>query len=110
MTKYLTFLLVFIIGRLQDKIKKEKKTFHTLGTVLKSNRKIEDWDKIDTFTTLLHNRSISCFGTGISMKSGGAKVVLCTQTTPTGMMRSRSNHNCNCNFIVTVTVIDVSLK
>ena len=37
----------------------KKKTYHTVGTVPKSNRKIVKRGKIDTPNTLKHNRSLS---------------------------------------------------
>jgi hypothetical protein len=54
--------------------------YDTLGTAAKSNRKIVERAKFDTPNTLIHDRSSSCLSTGISIKSGGVKLVLWTQT------------------------------
>ena len=45
--------------------------YHTVGTPLKSNNKIVERDQINTHSTQVHDRSLSCLGTSISIKSGG---------------------------------------
>ena len=52
---------------------KMKNTTHTVETVLKSNRKIVEREKIDTPSSL---------GTDTSLKSGGVKLGLWTQASP----------------------------
>jgi len=51
-------------------IKTKTKKYHTVGTVPKCDR------KIDTPNIHIHDRSLSWIGTGTSIKSGGAKLVL----------------------------------
>jgi hypothetical protein len=47
---------------------------------------------MDTPNTQIHDRLLSCFGTGISIKSCGVRLVLWDQTSPLSeIMRS-----CNC--------------
>ena len=48
----------------------KNKKYHTVGTVPKSNGKIVESGKIDT-----HDRSLSWFGSGTSIKSGRVKLV-----------------------------------
>ena len=48
--------------------------------MLKQTRKIVDRDKIDTPNIQIHDRSLSWISTGTSIKSGGVKLVLCSQT------------------------------
>jgi hypothetical protein len=56
-------------------------------TLLKSNRKITERGKIDTFST--RDRSLSWLGTNTSIKSGGVILVLWTQASHLNeMMRS----------------------
>ena len=58
-------------------------------TLLKSNRKITEIGKIDTFSTDIHDRSLSWLGTNTSIKSGGVILVLWTQASHLNeMMRS----------------------
>ena len=58
-------------------------------TLLKSNRKITERGKIDTFSTHIHDRSLSWLGTNTSIKSGGVILVLWTQASHLNeMMRS----------------------
>jgi hypothetical protein len=47
------------------------KIYHTVGTVPKSNSKIEERDKI----TQIHDHSLSWLGAGTSIKSGRVKLV-----------------------------------
>jgi len=54
-------------GDFVDKKMKEKKKYHTDGTVPKSNRKIVERVKIDTANTQKHDRSLSWSGTSISI-------------------------------------------
>jgi uncharacterized pyridoxal phosphate-containing UPF0001 family protein len=42
--------------------------YHTVGTIQKSNIKIVERGKIDTLNTQIHDRSVSCLGTGTSIK------------------------------------------
>jgi hypothetical protein len=53
-------------------------------TVLYSNTvhpvKIAERGKMDTPNTPMHDRSFSCIGTGTSIKSGGAKLVLSSKS------------------------------
>ena len=62
--------------------KMKNKKYNTAGTVPKSNIKIVERDTVDTPNTQIHNRSLSWLGTGTSIKSGGAKIVLWAQTSP----------------------------
>ena len=55
---------------------KNKKKYHTVGTVPNSNRKIVERGTTDTPNRQLHDRSLSWLGTGISIKSGGVKLAL----------------------------------
>jgi len=66
--------------------KMENKKYHTVGIVPKSNIKIIERGKIDTPNTKIHDRSLSWLGTGTSIKSGGVKLVLWTQTSPLSAM------------------------
>ena len=59
---------------------KKKKIYHTVRTVPKSNRKIVDRGKIKIPNTHMPVCSLSYLGTGTSIKSGGANIVLWTQT------------------------------
>jgi len=49
------------------------------GTIPKFNIKIVQRGKIDTPNTQIHDRSLPWLGRGTSIKSGGAKLVLCAQ-------------------------------
>jgi hypothetical protein len=44
--------------------------------------KIIERDKIDTPNTQIHDRSLSCLGTGTSIKSGRVKLILWAQASP----------------------------
>ena len=67
----------------------KNKEYNTVGTILKSNIKIVERGNIDTPNTQLHDSSLSWLGTGTSIKSGGVKRVLWTQTSSISeMMRS----------------------
>ena len=55
---------------------KTKIKFHAVGTVPKTSRKFVKRGKIDNPRTEVHDRSLSWFGTGTSIKSGGVKLVL----------------------------------
>ena len=59
----------------------KNKKYHTVGTVPKPNRKIEESSKIDTSNTQIHDRSLYWLDTGTSIKSGGVKIVLCEHKT-----------------------------
>ena len=52
---------------------KENK-YHAVGLVLKSNRKIVEGGKIATPSKQTLDNSLSCVGTGISLKSGRVKL------------------------------------
>jgi len=58
------------------------KKYYTVGTVSKSSKtKIVERGNIDTLNTQIHDRSISCLGTGTSIKQcGGVKLVIWAQT------------------------------
>ena len=43
-----------------------------------SNIKVVERDKIDISNTQIHDRSLSCLGTGTSIKNGGVKLVFLT--------------------------------
>ena len=59
----------------------ENKNYHTFGKFRKFNRKIVERSKIDkSKITQIYDRSLSWLGTGTSIKSGGIKLVLWTQT------------------------------
>ena len=45
--------------------------YHTVGTIPKSNRKIVERGKIDTFNTQIYDHWLSLLGTGTSINSGG---------------------------------------
>jgi len=52
--------------------KMKKKMYHTvLGTIPKSNIKIVERGETDAPCTQIHDRSLACLGTDISIKSGG---------------------------------------
>lgn len=60
--------------------KMKNKKYYTVGRVPKPNRKIEEIrDQIYTTNTKIQDHSISSLGTDISIKSGGATLVLCAQ-------------------------------
>ena len=61
-----------------DEMKSKK--YHTVETITRSNIKVVERDKIDTHNTHIHAHSLSWLSTGTSIKSGGAKLVLCAQT------------------------------
>jgi hypothetical protein len=60
----------------------KNKIYHTVGTFPKTKRKIVDRGKIDTPNTQIHDRSLSCLGTGISIKMVRVELVLLAQTLP----------------------------
>jgi hypothetical protein len=60
----------------------KNKKYHTVGTIPKSNIIIVGRVKSDTPNIQINNRSLSWLDTGTSIKSGGAKLVLLTQTYP----------------------------
>ena len=51
------------------------KNYHTVGTVLKIQSKIVERCRIDIPNIQIHDQSLSCLGTGTSMKSEGVKLV-----------------------------------
>lgn len=59
--------------------KMENNNFHTVGTILKSHIKLVERCKIDNLNTQIHDCSLSWLGPGTLIKSGGGKLVLCTQ-------------------------------
>ena len=58
--------------------KKKKKKYHTVGTVIKFNRKIVERNKIDTHDIQIpvHVRSLSWLGSGTSITSSWVKIDL----------------------------------
>jgi hypothetical protein len=65
--------------------KREKKNT-TIGTIPNSNIKIVERGKIDTPNTHINDRPLSWLGTGTTIKSGGIKLVLWTQTNNTYLL------------------------
>ena len=63
----------YICRRIQKYNEIKEKKYHTVETVLKSNRKIVERDKIDAPNTHTHDCSLSWLGTGTSVKSGGVQ-------------------------------------
>ena len=61
--------------------------YHTVGTVTKLNIKIVESGNNDN--TKIHDCSLSWLGRGTSIKRGGVKLVLQTQTSPLGKMTSK---------------------
>ena len=62
--------------------------YHTVGTILKSYRKIIERGKIDIHNTKIYDLSLSWLDAGTSIKNYGVKLVLWAQTSPlTEMMR-----------------------
>ena len=55
------------------------KKYHTVRTVLKSNKKIVERGRIDTPKTQMHDHSLSWLGAGTSEKNGRVKLVLLAQ-------------------------------
>ena len=55
------------------------KKYHTVRTVLKSNKKIVERGRIDTPKTQKHDHSLSWLGAGTSVKNGRVKLVLLAQ-------------------------------
>ena len=64
----------------------KNKKCHTVGTILKSNIKIVERDKINTLKIQIHDRSHSCLGTDTSIKCGWIKLVLWSQIFPLSEM------------------------
>ena len=60
---------------LGNKMKSQKQ--HIIRTAPKSNTNIVERGRIDTPDTQIHDRSLSWLCTGTSIKSGGAKLILC---------------------------------
>ena len=60
------FDFFFIINKMKSK------KYHTAETFPKFNSKIVEWGNINTCNIQIHDRSIFCLGTGISIKNGGA--------------------------------------
>jgi cell division protein FtsL len=54
---------------------KQQKTYHTVGTIPKSNIEIVEKGKIDTSKTQIHDCSLSWLETGTSIKSVGVRLV-----------------------------------
>ena len=57
-----------------DKIKNKK--YHTVGTIPKSNIKIVERGKMYTPNIKIHDRPLSCLGTGASIKGGVVRHLL----------------------------------
>ena len=49
----------------------KNKQYHTVGTVLKSNRQVVERGNIDTPNNQIHDRSLFMVGTDTSINSGG---------------------------------------
>ena len=61
--------MLYIYARVpHNELKRKAKKYHAVGTVPNSNRKILESGKIDIPNTQIHDRSLSCIGTGISIK------------------------------------------
>ena len=60
-----------------DIINKMKQNYHTVGTFIKSSRKITERGTIDID---IKERSLSCHNTGTSIKSGGVMLVVWSKT------------------------------
>ena len=82
---YFTYKLLepwqlIINGLLENKIynyEMKNKTYHTVGTVLKSDKNnSRKRQKIDTPNSQINDRSPYWLGTATTIKSGGAKLVL----------------------------------
>ena len=54
----------------------KNKNYHTVGTFQKSNRKIVERAKIETFYKQIHDWSLSWLGTDTSVKSDRVKLVV----------------------------------
>lgn len=55
----------------------KQRIYHTIGTVLQSNRKIVERGKVDISNTQIHDRPLSWLGTVTSIyKCGGIILVL----------------------------------
>ena len=54
---------------------KNKTKSHIVGTVPTSNRKCVETEAKSVPSDTSHDRSLPCFGTGISVQSGGVKIV-----------------------------------
>ena len=68
-------MTVTIYEVLAKSLIKWKKKYHTVGTVVKSNRKIVERGKIDNSNTS-HGSSLSLLGTDTSIDSDRVKLVL----------------------------------
>jgi hypothetical protein len=55
--------------------KMKNKKYHTLEIVPKSNNQTVERGTIDTLNTHMLDRSLSCLGTGISIKRGRVKLM-----------------------------------
>ena len=62
--------------------KMKNKPYQTSLTVPIANRKIIERGNVDTLNTQIHDSSLTCLGTGTSIKCGGVKLVLLAQTSP----------------------------
>ena len=69
-----------------------KNEYYNVGIVPKSIRKIVETDPKSILLTHIHDRSLSWIGTGTSIKSGGVKLVLWTQTS----ILSDIKRSCKC--------------
>ena len=84
MTKTLNQIIFLFLHQNQNiffsNIGNQNKMYHTFRKFRKFNRKIVERIKIDTPITQIYDLSLSWLGTGTSIKSGGIKLVLWTQT------------------------------
>ena len=55
--------------------KMKNKPYQTSLTVPIANRKIIERGNVDTLNTQIHDSSLTCLGTGTSIKCGGVKLV-----------------------------------
>jgi hypothetical protein len=60
----------------------KNKKYYSVGTVLKSNRKVVERDKIDTSNKQPDDQSLSSHDTDASIKYGWVKLVKWAQTSP----------------------------
>jgi hypothetical protein len=83
-----TLFNIRVISNEMTQNEQQKIPHHTHGTRQNFNWKILERGKIDTHSTHIHDRSPAWLGTCTSMKSGGVKLVLLTETFP--LIRAKS--------------------
>ena len=62
--------------------KMKNKPYQTALTVPIANGQIKERGNVDTLNTQIHDSTLTCLGTGTSIKRGGVKLVLLAQTSP----------------------------